>query len=156
MYKRSTVDNKLFNKNRSLKSNSDVCGIINLGNNCYLNSGLQILASCEKLIFYLNRTVNYDYEKNNILNLLKVAFDSLLNKKIYDPEIFMNEFCKLNKEFFNRNQNCSQTFIRTLIKNINECYTVNIFGSSLYKPSDKFKNIEYEKFIKSSKAFPGI
>ena len=80
MYKRSTVDNKLFNKYRSLKFNSDVCGIINLGKNCYLNSCLQMLASYVKLIFYLNRTVNYDHEKN-ILDILKVAFDSFLNKK---------------------------------------------------------------------------
>ena len=39
-----------------------------------------MLASYVKLIFYLNRTVNYDYEKN-ILDILKVAFDSFLNKK---------------------------------------------------------------------------
>lgn len=85
---------------------------------------------------------------------MKVAFNSLLNKRIYDPEIFINEFCKVNKDFFKRNQNCSQTFIRTLIKNINDCYTKSIFGYSLYEPSDKFENREYEKFIKSSKAFP--
>ena len=30
--------------------NQDICGIINLGNNCYLNSGLQILASCRELV----------------------------------------------------------------------------------------------------------
>lgn len=32
------------------KNNEDICGIKNIGNSCYLNSGLQIFASCEELI----------------------------------------------------------------------------------------------------------
>ena len=33
-----------------IKINKKPCGIINYGNNCYLNSGLQILFSWDKLI----------------------------------------------------------------------------------------------------------
>ena len=57
-------NNKYYQTNRSLNqqtsykernyeddfsfNNSKVCGITNLGNNCYLSSGLQILASYEE------------------------------------------------------------------------------------------------------------
>ena len=152
--RRKTVNNKILNSNRSLRLNTDVCGIINLGNNCYLNSGLQILASCEKLVDYLNNNLDYTFKNNNIIGYLKDAFDSLLYKKIYDPERFINYFSSLNNGFFRGTQNCSQNFIRTVIKNINDCYIKSFFGSNQYKPSNVLENKEYEKFVKLSKAFP--
>ena len=36
----------------------EICGIINIGNNCYLNAGLQILSRCHKLVKLL---INSDY-----------------------------------------------------------------------------------------------
>ena len=114
-----TQDKKTFNFNRSFKTNSEVCGIINIGYNCYLNSGLQILASCEQLVYELD---NISFGVNTFIDLLKNAFDTLLNQALYNPEKFINIFCKINYDFIKGRQCCSQNFIRTVIRNINDLY----------------------------------
>ena len=156
MKRRGITKNKEnYNYNRSFKPNSGVCGIINIGNNCYLNSGLQILASCELLVNELERNGSNDhYNNNKIVTLLNNAFDTLLNKGIYDPEVFMDHFCKINYDFIKGSQSCSQNFIRTVIRNINDCLKKTCIGSSQYNPSNYNEKLEYNKFIKSSNIFP--
>ena len=135
-----------------LRNNNDIniqtCGIINLGNNCYLNSGLQILASCEDLIDLLQK--NEYKNKDKILNLFKKAMKSLLNRKIYNPKNFINCFCKLNNDFVKGSQCCSQNFIRTIIMNINKaCIDKNfelVYENSQYPNKN---NQEYIEFIKT-------
>ena len=152
-----TQDNRTFNFNRnfipnsSFKTNSDVCGIINIGNNCYLNSGLQILASCEQLVYELD---NISFEANTFVGLLKNAFDVLLNQGIYNPEKFINYFCKINYDFIKGRQSCSQNFIRTVIRNINDLNPKIYRGISQYNPSNSNEKIQYENFIKLSNIFP--
>ena len=145
-----TQDKKTFNFNRSFKTNSEVCGIINIGNNCYLNSGLQILASCEQLVYELD---NISFGVNTFIDLLKNAFDTLLNQALYNPEKFINIFCKINYDFIKGRQCCSQNFIRTVIRNINDLYPNTSTGCYQYKPSANEK-IQYENFIKLSNIFP--
>ena len=156
MRRRGVTENKKnYSYNRSFKPNSCVCGIINIGNNCYLNSGLQILASCELLVNELERNgSNEHYNNNNIVTLLNNAFDTLLNKGIYDPEVFMDHFCKINYDFKKGSQSCSQNFIRTVIRNINDCLKKTCIGQFQYNPSNYNEKIEYMKFIKSSNIFP--
>ena len=49
-------ENRNENKDEeSSDSNEDIYGIENIGNSCYLNSGLQIFASCEELIDLLDQ-----------------------------------------------------------------------------------------------------
>lgn len=36
--------------NKQKYTDNDISGILNIGNNCYFNSGLQIIASCKELI----------------------------------------------------------------------------------------------------------
>ena len=130
---------------------ANICGINNLGNNCYLNSGLQILASCYELINTLNKNKNSKFGK--IVTLFKKAMKSLLNESIYNPKDFINYFCTINKDFTKGNQCCSQNFIRTLIKNINNDYIVN--GIDIINRNEQFPNNgskeykEYEKFIET-------
>ena len=101
--------------NESEDSSSKICGIINLGNNCYLNSGLQILASCDELVYEL-----FGPDSNQrIIPNIKDAIYSLLTKKMYNPTNFIDYFCRKNKDFIRGNQCCSQNFIRTLIRNMN-------------------------------------
>lgn len=70
-------------------------GIINYNNNSYLNSGLQILVSYDKLVEELKKYKNIKIE---LINLINEAFYKLLNENIYDPYKFIQYFCKLNNE----------------------------------------------------------
>ena len=125
-------NNKYFKSNRSLQranvqikyhddfnyNNSKVSGIINLGNNWYLNSGLQILVSCEELAYLLKNSVN-EINSDNIVSYLKEALNTLLSSsRIYDPSNFINCFCSNNNDFIKGSQWSSQNFILTLIRNI--------------------------------------
>jgi ubiquitin C-terminal hydrolase len=136
------------------KNHSGICGIKNLGNNCYLNSGLQILASCEELINFLNK----DEYKNvgRIIIEFKNAMNSLLNDSIYNPKKFIDCFCKINKDFIKGRQNCSQNFIRTIIRNINKEFIDNNYGliskNKQYPKRNNKEYKEYEKFI--NKIYP--
>ena len=143
--------NQKYDKNQinNLKE-TKICGINNLGNNCYLNSGLQILASCYELVNVLNKNKNVKF---GIVTLFKKAMKSLLNESIYNPKEFINYFCAINNDFTKGNQCCSQNFIRTLIKNINKEYITNKIG--IINENEQFPNNgskeykEYEKFIEN-------
>ena len=134
-------------------NNKKICGIKNLGNNCYLNSGLQILASCEELVDLIEE--DKFNNKGKITPLFKQAMKKLLNYNIYDPEKFLNSFCKLNTDFNKYSQNCSQSFIRTLIGNINEeCINnqceIILKNEQYYKENDQ----EYNNYIDSNEIYP--
>ena len=149
----SSSDEDEYNEKYNYQYDSEVCGIRNLGNNCYLNSGLQILASCEELVDFLQKD-EYD-DLGKILTLFKKAMISIQNRKIYNPKKFINCFCKLNSDFVKGSQCCSQNFIRTIIRNINKIF-INKNYELIYENeqyNDK-SNEQYENFIKSSKAFP--
>ena len=50
-------------KGKNYSLGSDITGIKNVGNNCYLNSGLQILARCEKFVEKINFISKRDPKK---------------------------------------------------------------------------------------------
>ena len=141
--------NNVYGYNNSSK----ICGIINLGNNCYLNSGLQILASCRELVYELKK-INSD---RKIIPYIRNAVNALLTQNMYDPSQFMDYFCSMNSDFIRGAQCCSQNFIRTLINNMNKdllytnCEIVN--GNNQYNPSGN-EYTEYIKFISAEKIFP--
>lgn len=140
-------------KEESDYSNPQICGIINLGNNCYLNSGLQIMASCVELINEL-KGINCN---QRIIPYMKDAMISLLSKKIYNPDKFIGYFCSNNSDFIRGSQCCSQNFIRTLIRNMNsDCLSQNcdaIYKNDCYTPSSN-EYSEYVKFLNSNKIYP--
>ena len=139
--------NSVMGKNGIIEN--QICGIINIGNNCYLNSGLQILASFPELVNELNKAKN----SYGITPLLKDAFYNLLNETKYNPSNFINEFCRKNSDFIRGSQCCSQNFIRTLIRNINsESQYDKIYENNQYKPSEKDEI--YDKFIRSNRIYP--
>ena len=140
-----------FNSNSKRK----ICGIKNLGRNCYLNAGLQIIASCEEFIKELNKIKN----ENGILSYIKDAIYSLLTNEFYDPSRFIDYFCSQNLDFVKGIENCSQTFIRTLINNINsDClkYKDNniVLKNELYNDLSSKYYDKYNKFIESNKIYP--
>jgi ubiquitin C-terminal hydrolase len=136
-------------------NNSRICGIANLGNNCYLSSGLQILASCNELVKLIQNDSISGY---NIVSELKNAFNTLLgDSKTYYPDSFIKCFCSNNSDFIRGSQCCSQDFIRTLIRNINDVYLSyekdKIDKNNEYNPL-KEERAQYEKFINKNKIFP--
>ena len=144
---KSTIKSQYYYENNS--SSADICGINNYCNNCYFNSGLQIMASCNELV---NELYKIKYPRGIII-YLKDAIYTLLNKKIYDPEKFLNYFCQNNSDFIQGTQCCSQDFIRTLIRNVNSEFLTendnsNIVYDNLQSCLQGNENIEYEKFIK--------
>lgn len=112
----------------------DLCGIKNYENNCYFNSGLQILVSCERFLEELKKY--YIYNKP-LTNILREAIYKLQKEKNYDPLKFLTYFTTKNTEFFGV-QSCWQNFIRTLLKNLNDelnstCNNL-IVESEYYRP----------------------
>lgn len=87
----------------------------NYGNNCFLNSGLQILSSCNKLIEELDK---YKKLKSGLISLLVDAFYKIFRNDVYDPIKLYYYFCKINNEVLNV-QYCGQNFIRKILKNLN-------------------------------------
>lgn len=146
---------KYLNKLGICMSNKNICGIINLGNNCYLNSGLQILASCRELIYELDKTSSGGI--NNIIPHIKNALNSLLSKNMFDPRSFMDHFCSRNSDFIRGAQCCSQNFIRTVITNMNKdllySNSEKVNENYQYRPSGK-EYQDYVKFIRSERIFP--
>lgn len=141
-----------FNKNDNSKL-TNICGIKNYGNNCYLNSGLQILASSENFVTELKK---YHCNKN-MTNLINQAIYELLNNQVYDPLYFLNYFTKINNEFSGV-QSCSQNFIRTLLKNLNdELLSTNdnlIVENQNYNPTDNKEYTKYYSFISHNRIYP--
>ena len=146
-------NSNILNYNRSLKSNYEICGIRNIGNNCYLNSGLQILASCTELVNELQKS-SYKSFGQNIISLLNDAFENLLCKIEYNPENLIKFFCKINYDFSVGSQCCSQNFIRTLIGNINDCSQKIINTNFQYQPIKENELKGYKKYIESNKIYP--
>jgi len=128
-----------------------ICGIINIGNNCYLNAGLQILSRCHGLVKLL---INSDYEKDELINLLVESMIILIFRKdkYYNPTKFIKCFCKRNKDFIIGQQNCSQDFIRTLLRNINDTYEKKT-RYEYYTPEDIEKKA-YKTYIFENNIFP--
>ncbi len=137
----------------SYLSKGNICGIINYGANCYLNSGLQIIASCEELISELNKIHN----SKNIIPHVKNAILSLLTQKEYNPKKFIEYFCYINSGFNIGSAGCSQNFIRTLIRNINsDCLfhkCENITINSQYFPPEK-ELPKYNRFLLTNRIYP--
>ena len=148
-----------MNNNSIIQFNSNskgkICGIINLGGNCYFNAGLQIIASCEELKKELDKIKDV----KGILPYIKEAIYSLENNNFYNPIRFIDYFCSQNFDFVKGIENCSQTFIRTLINNMNsDCLKYKdinlVYENEFYKVLTSKDNDKYKKFIKSNKIYP--
>jgi len=140
------------NQNEIHKEIPHFVGLINIGNNCYLNAGLQILSRCYLL---LKELLKNNYEKDELINLLVETMVTLLFKKdkYYNPSKFVHCFCKRNKEFISGRQNCSQDFIRTILRNINEIFEKKINYKD-YHPENKDELNAYKTYILKNNIFP--
>ena len=130
---------------------SHFVGLYNVGNNCYLNAALQILSRCYAFVIEL---LKYNYENDELLKLFSELMVTLLLKKVnrYNPTEFIQCFCRTNKNFVFGRENCSQDFIRTILKNINDRHKKTIYYQD-YTPTQK-DSIAYDSFIKENNIFP--
>lgn len=134
------------------KEENQINGIINISNNCYLNAGLQILSRCYPLFIEL---LNSNYEKDPLIKLFVESITSILFKKdkFYNPKDFIEYFCERNKDFIFGKQNCSQDFIRTLLRNINETLEKKM-RYEYYVPGNDQEKRAYILYINENKIFP--
>ena len=83
-----------INKKEDNDENFQFVGLVNVGNNCYLNAGLQILSRCYPLIIEL---LKCNYEKNELIKLFVETTTALIFKKdkFYNPLLnLLNAFVK--------------------------------------------------------------
>ena len=134
-----------WKKDDSSKEKQTFVGLINIGNNCYLNAGLQILSRCYPLVKVL---LESNYQEDKLMKLFVEAMVTLLfNKdKIYDPTEFIKCFCERNEDFTPGKPQCSQDFVRTILRNINETFEKNVMYE-YYNPSEEEEKKMYESLI---------
>ena len=141
--------------NQAKTNEKDLCGIKNIGNNCYLNSGLQILARCSS---FSKKLAPFNSNKYPFIMHLYQVFESLLNKKEYDPSLFVKYFCEKNKDFVKGEQSCSQNFIRTVLNNVNDeiksskSNCINSYTN--YYPIDPNEKKAYKTYIEENNIYP--
>ena len=83
----------------------------------YINSGLQIIASCNILVKEL---ININYEKSLFIRALIDAIKKLNNDNIFDATSFSNFIMKNIPGFIENVENDSQKFIKAFIYKIND------------------------------------
>ena len=142
---------------------TNLVGIANIGNTCFMNTALQCLSHCNQLTNYF-LTQNFS---NNIINnnySLVKGFQWLLKKLFYDkestvkPNHFKNVFMRYNKDFFSDyEQQDAHEFLMCLLNALHdelkrECdITEGINGSNewndfIWKNNSKIVELFYGMF----------
>lgn len=100
---------------------NSLCGMENLINTCYINSGFQILIHIPQFIKIIRK--NGDFE-NNIIKEINDIFQQILEKfkqykKVINPKSFVNYFKSNHHAFNNYSQMDSEIFLEELLWEIN-------------------------------------
>jgi ubiquitin carboxyl-terminal hydrolase 4/11/15 len=120
------IDLEEFKKFINFDANHGVCGSINLGNTCYMNSSIACLSNCSELTAYFLlkeyiEDINYDNIDGTQGNLAKEWFN-LLN--IYwnssetegNPKKIKKIIGSKNKKFKGNNQQDSNEFMTVFLE----------------------------------------
>ncbi len=126
---------KLFQKNIKdivkEESNHGLCGLINLGNTCFMNSVIQCLSNTEDLTKYFlldfyqqemnlgNRLGSSGYLVESYSQLIKQLWNDE-KKKIIDPTFFISQIIKKLNQYRYNNQQDAHEFLSLFIDNLHE------------------------------------
>lgn len=95
--------------------NNSIAGLKNIGNTCFMNSGLQIILRCKSLRDFL---LSHDKFESDVLNCMKELFVETGRKKVVAPTMF-KKIMKSNR-FKNYTQEDSHEFLGELLDQIEE------------------------------------
>ena len=141
-------------------------GLVNLGETCYMNTGLQNLIHCVPFINELFTLFNEEKELieekiisksfiNLCLSLIKIDnYNLKYNFNSYNPSAFRLNFCRCHKQYFDHEQHDSLEFLRILLddisKELNQTKVISKYKELTTEGKSKEEqNKEYHNFFLS-------
>eukprot|EP01080_Neovahlkampfia_damariscottae_P012582 gene12582-6402_t len=139
-----------------------IAGLSNIGNTCYLNSGIQSLASIGILQSYLlnEKVYNHLLEKYKnkelktkqtaLVILFSNSIDLILKKEVssINPSKLVQEFWRLNPNFQEYSQEDAYEFIRSILDSVHEEMKYQTSYEELIKDSIDINEENVYKFLK--------
>ena len=106
-------------------SNNEFYGFINTGNNCYLNSSLQLLTRIDDIkLNLLQNNLNINYQSltgGNLINTFKKILSDINNNKTpIDPKFLKKEMSKIDSRYRGTSQEDANEFISNFLDGLLE------------------------------------
>ena len=153
LYTRRVFDISLLNKYLNENSSSGICGSVNLGNTCYMNSSIACLSNCIELTYYfLSEQYKNDINYNNKYGLkgkLAEGWFQLLkeywieNTKQGNPKDIKYIIGEKDMKYRGYNQQDSNEFINLFLDILNE--DLNFSDEKKYIELDEKKETESDE-----------
>ena len=139
---------------------SKPCGIINIGNTCYMNSCLQLLSNTPELLAEINKlkTIRNKFplqskffiEWKNILTYLSSNNEKVLNPKLFLSLLQINAKEKKNDNFLGFNQEDATEFLIFILDIFHDVCKINVemkIKGTVQNNLDEIAKKCYQQFI---------